>query len=58
MEFIILILLAFIYFIPTAIASGRSHPNTLAIFLLNLTLGWTLIGWVASLIWSVIAIHR
>lgn len=49
--FIIGIGLAF-YFIPWIIASGRSHPNTVAIFVLNLFLGWSLIGWVAALIWS------
>lgn len=40
------------YFLPTIIAGCRSMPNTMAIFLLNLFLGWTLIGWVAALVWS------
>ena len=44
-----------VYFIPTAIAFFRGHHNTLAIFGLNLLLGWTFIGWVASLIWSLTA---
>jgi hypothetical protein len=46
------------YFIPTAIAVMRGHPNGAAIFILNLLLGWTFIGWVAALVWSFTAIHR
>jgi hypothetical protein len=42
------------YFLPTLIAFLRQHKNKLAIFLLNLLLGWTALGWVASLVWSVI----
>lgn len=41
-----------IYFIPWIVASGRSHPNTVAIFVLNLLGGWTAIGWIAALVWS------
>jgi hypothetical protein len=45
------------YFIPTTIAAFRGHHNTMAIFGLNLLLGWTFIGWVASLIWSLTAVE-
>jgi hypothetical protein len=41
------------YFIPTFIAIYREHVNVLAITLLNLFLGWTFIGWVVALVWSV-----
>jgi len=52
---IILIILAFVlYFLPFLIVSLRQHKNIFAIFLLNLTLGWTFLGWIAALIWSVI----
>lgn len=47
-----LILLA-VYFIPTIIAICRKHDNTVAIILVNILLGWTFIGWVVALIWSV-----
>jgi hypothetical protein len=47
-----LILATLIYFLPTVIALARGHLSTLAIFLLNLFLGWTLLGWVIALIWS------
>lgn len=49
---VMLILLAFLYFIPTIIAVKRDHPSYLAIFAVNLILGWMLIGWVIALVWS------
>jgi hypothetical protein len=50
----ILVILAFgIYFLPTLIAFLRSHKNKLAIFFLNILLGWTGIGWTIALVWSV-----
>ena len=42
-----------VYFLPSIIASSRKHKNKLAIFLLNLLLGWTVLGWIVSLVWSV-----
>jgi len=52
---ILLVILVFIaYFLPSLIAFLRQHKNKLAIFLLNLILGWTVLGWVVSLVWSVI----
>ncbi len=41
---------AFIYFIPALNARGKNRAP--AIFVLNLFLGWTIIGWVGALIWS------
>jgi hypothetical protein len=41
-----------LYFLPALIAGSRHHPNATAIFVLNLLLGWTFIGWVVSLVWS------
>ena len=46
----ILIVLAVIYFFPTIIAKVRTNNNTLAIFLVNLFLGWTIAGWFWCLI--------
>ena len=42
-----------LYFLPSLLALARSKRDILAIFLLNLFLGWTLIGWVVSLVWAV-----
>ena len=54
LELLLVILIFAFYFLPTLIAFLRRHKNKLAIFLLNLLLGWTVLGWVVSLVWSVI----
>jgi hypothetical protein len=41
-----------LYFIPAIAAAGREHRQVLAIFILNLFLGWTLVGWVGALVWA------
>ncbi len=41
-----------IYFLPSIVAAGREHNSGGAIFLLNLILGWTVLGWIIALIWS------
>lgn len=46
------------YFLPAGIAVLRNHQNALAISVLNLLLGWSLIGWIAALVWSFTATHR
>jgi len=40
------------YFLPAIVASHRKHKNATAIFLTNLFLGWTFIGWVVALVWA------
>ena len=52
LELLLVILIFAFYFLPTLIAFLRQHKNKLAIFLLNLLLGWTVLGWVVSLVWS------
>ena len=52
-ELLVIVLIVTFYFLPTLIAFLRQHKNKLAIFLLNLLLGWSVLGWVASLVWSV-----
>jgi Superinfection immunity protein len=41
-----------IYFLPAIVARARKHRNDLAIFMLNLLLGWTVLGWIGALIWA------
>ena len=41
-----------IYFLPSIIALARSKRDIVAILLLNLFLGWTMIGWVVALVWA------
>lgn len=52
-EIILITFIFSLYFLPFLIASLRQHKNILAIFLLNLALGWTFLGWIVALIWSV-----
>ncbi len=40
------------YFLPSIIALARSKRDLLAIFLLNLFLGWSVIGWIVALVWA------
>lgn len=49
---LILLIGVLAYFLPTIIAASRGHRNAAAIFMLNLFLGWTFLGWVVSLVWS------
>lgn len=53
MEFTILVLLAItLYFLPTIIAYQRDHDSMITIFFIDLFLGWTLLGWLACVIWA------
>ena len=56
MVFLILVVpfLFALYFLPVVIAIARRHPNTLGIVLLDLFLGWTLLGWIGALVWSLV----
>jgi hypothetical protein len=52
-----LVLVSFaIYFMPTIIAYVRDHHSVLAIFVANFFLGWTFLGWVGALVWSVMPV--
>ena len=46
------ILFLIIYFLPSVIALTRNHNNLNAILVTNLLLGWTIIGWIAAMIWA------
>lgn len=49
---ILLVILFVPYWAPTIIAFVREHPSKGAILALNFFLGWTFIGWVICLVWS------
>lgn len=55
-ELLILLVVAIpallLYFLPTILAFSRKKSNKGIIFLVNFFLGWSLIGWIASLIWA------
>jgi Superinfection immunity protein len=42
----------FLYFLPTVLALARGHPNSFLLAIVNLSLGWTVIGWAGALFWS------
>ena len=54
---ILLALAIVIYFIPNWVAIARKHHQGTAIFVTNLLLGWTGLGWIAALIWSFTAVQ-
>ena len=41
-----------LYFLPCIVAYNSDHKNSTSIFVLNLLLGWTFIGWVVALVWA------
>jgi hypothetical protein len=45
----VVLLVGAIYFIPLLVAVMRKVPNAGSVFVINLFLGWTLVGWVVSL---------
>ena len=51
--FVFLAAMGAIYLLPTIIGVERKHPSAGGIFVINLFFGWTLLGWVIALAWSV-----
>ena len=45
-----LIVSGLLYFVPTIL--GRHKADVMGIFLVNLLLGWTIIGWIVALVWA------
>ena len=48
-----MILFIVFYFLPTFI--GLNKKSGLGIFVFNLLLGWTYLGWVIALVWAIVA---
>ena len=53
MHFLFLLLL--VYLLPTLIASLRHSRSTGLILLVNLFAGWTMVGWMAALVWALVS---
>jgi hypothetical protein len=53
----LLLLLAALYFLPGVIAHIRNHSSMGGIWVLNIFLGWTGLGWLIALIWAVSGRH-
>lgn len=57
-EWVLLILAVLLYLFPSIVARYREHHNATAIFLLNLFLGWSILGWIGALVWSATRVIR
>jgi len=44
---------AVLYFLPIILAVARNKTNIVGILLVNLLLGWSVIGWLVALVWAV-----
>jgi hypothetical protein len=53
-----LIVILALYFIPTIVAYVRHVPNAGSVVVINVFLGWTLIGWVVALAMAVRTVPR
>ena len=58
MDLVVFLLIALFYFLPFLIAALREHPQVWPIFWLDVLLGWSVLGWIAALIWSVAAFRK
>jgi len=52
MSIITLLLVITVYLAPTFLANKHKHKKTASIFVINLLLGWTVIGWIICLAWA------
>ncbi len=43
---------ACVYLFPGIIGQNRHHHQRTAIWVLNILLGWTVLGWIAALVWA------
>lgn len=55
---ILILLYLFLYLLPSFIAYRHSKTNFQLILAVNLLLGWTVIGWIISLIWSLTEVSK
>jgi hypothetical protein len=49
---LLLMVVAFLYLLPSLIAFARDHPRRGLLTAVNLLFGWTLIVWIASFLWA------
>lgn len=52
MEILVLLIVLALYVLPGIIASSRGHHNQMPIWIINIFLGWSLLGWVGALAWA------
>ncbi len=49
---ILLLVALLLYFLPVFVAEFRLHRNLVPIAIVNLFLGWTVVGWIVALAWA------
>ncbi|MEE9235505.1 MAG: superinfection immunity protein, partial [Candidatus Acidoferrales bacterium] len=52
---LIIVIIYGLYFLPLLVAMLRKKRNAPAIAILNLLLGWTILGWIVALVWAAMA---
>ena len=59
MDMLVIITAIAFYCLPMIVALSRAyHPQAGAIAVLNLLLGWTVLGWVGALVWACISYEQ
>ena len=53
MEILFILCGVILYFFPSLVAGGRNTKSSGGVFIINLFLGWTFVGWVVALAWAV-----
>ena len=49
---ILLALVLILYLLPTLVAYGREHLRRQDVAIVNVLVGWTLIGWIVVFLWA------
>jgi len=47
-----------LYFLPSIVAKAREHPQFVFILVVNLLFGWSGVGWIGCLVWSLVTPSR
>jgi hypothetical protein len=53
---VLVFLILWVYLLPSFLAAHRRHHNIYNILAINALLGWSFIGWVLALVWSLTAV--
>ncbi len=49
---VFLAIAAVFYLLPSLIAVGKRNPDRGSVFMINLWLGWTIVGWITAMGWA------
>ena len=51
---LVLFVAACVYLLPSVVAASTRHRHTGLIVMLNVFLGWTIVGWLVAFVWALI----